>query len=55
MDRDSIIEGLREAWSLVPDMPFGMLVEYILEGDHPNQVSDDEVMVYINDFVRNNM
>lgn len=55
MDKDSIIEGLREAWRIVPDLSFGQLITYVMEHEDPSNVHDEELMTYINDFVLNNM
>lgn len=54
-DQDSIIEGIRDAWKLVPELSFGLLMLYIMEHEDPRDVNDEDLMVYINDFVMNNM
>ena len=53
--RESILDGIRDAWNIVPDLSFGMLITYVMEHEDPRDVGDEELMIYINDFVRNNM
>lgn len=54
-DRESILDGIKDAWDLVPDLPFGLLIAYVMEQEDPSSVGDEELMTYINDFVMNNM
>jgi hypothetical protein len=54
-ERASILDGMRDAWEIVPDLSFGMLVNYVFEGEDVTQVGDEELAVYLNDFIRNNM
>jgi len=54
-ERASILDALRDAWELVPDLSFGMLIYYVFEGEEPQIVGDEELEIYLDDFIRNNM
>lgn len=54
-DRESILDAMRDAWNILPDTSFGMLVLYMMDQDDLNEVDDEQFLVYINDFILNNM
>lgn len=53
--RESIIDAVRDAWETVPELSFGSLVDYIFSGENPQEVGDEELKMYLNDFILNNM
>jgi hypothetical protein len=53
-DRESILDAIRDAWNLMPDLPFCLVVNYIIEGEDLRDVGDTEMLTYANDFILNN-
>lgn len=50
-----MLDAIREAWDLIPELSFGALITYLFEGEDPQEVGDEELRVYVDDFIRNNM
>lgn len=54
-EKESILDALREAWNILPDTSFGMLILYMMEQEELTEVDDEQFLIYINDFILNNM
>ena len=54
-ERESILDALREAWNILPNVTFGMLILYMMDQEDLHDVDDEQFLSYINDFILNNM
>lgn len=54
-ERKSILDAIEEAWDILPDTSFGQLILYMAEQEELTEVDDEQFLVYINDFILNNM
>lgn len=54
-EKESILDGLRDAWNILPETSFGMLILYMMDQEELTEVDDEQFLGYINDFILNNM
>lgn len=54
-ERETVMDALSEAWDTAPEMSLGTVISYILMGEDPQEVSDEEFLIHTNDFILHNM